>query len=207
MTNSSKTGTYCATSSSNAAVKKICENVLLHLLQAMCGLGAGGSSEGKRHSKNCKAKNRTTSCQKREGKKKYASGHLSLLPSPSNIWKPTLLRTSHDSSKRHYSHFTAQEQTQTGSVRYWAHLQETWYSKGASLAAGEQLKGRVERKLCHWGRGHGQECHWAREEASHDFHQRSDESGIHLKGLILATSWRICSGWQDRDEVRRETHD
>lgn len=121
MTNSSKTGTYCATSSSNAAVKKICENVLLHLLQAMCGLGAGGSSEGKRHSKNCKAKNKTTSCQKREGKKKYASGHLSLLPSPSNIWKPTLLRTSHDSSKRHYFHFTAQEQTQTGSVRYWAH--------------------------------------------------------------------------------------
>lgn len=46
MTNSSKTGTYCATSSSNAAVKKICENVLLHLLQAMCGLGAGGAVRG-----------------------------------------------------------------------------------------------------------------------------------------------------------------
>ena len=41
-----KTGTYCATSSSNAAVKKICENVLLHLLQAMCGLGAGGAVRG-----------------------------------------------------------------------------------------------------------------------------------------------------------------
>ena len=31
---------------SNAAVKKICENVLLHLLQAMCGLGAGGAVRG-----------------------------------------------------------------------------------------------------------------------------------------------------------------
>ena len=91
-----KTGTHCAIWSSNAAIKKSVRMCSFTHFRLCVGRGCG-SGEGKCHFKNCKTKNKTTSCQKRKGKKKYASGYLSLLPSPSNVWKPTLLRTSHDS--------------------------------------------------------------------------------------------------------------
>lgn len=127
---------------------KLCKKMFLHSLK--CVWGGGGEN------------NTTLTCQKRENKRKYASGYLNFLPTPNNIWKPTLLRILHYFVRQVLSNFIAWEQFQR------AHSINTKIYKEDSMAAIEQIKGRTEKKV--WQRSNEGKttwkglkmCHWTR---------------------------------------------